>query len=269
MPNDLAVAINMNILVTNDDGVEHAGIWALVNAVKDLGRVTVVAPAEDQSGVGTSVSFRKSVKVHPAPSRAEGVECYAVSGTPADSVIHGSKRIFNEDVDAVVSGINPGCNTSRHLFTSGTFGASIIASALGIKTCAFSMDREDDVDSASVRNVITAVTRELISAETPQGSLFNVNFPSLPTDGLKGAEGAAPIPSDLKMSLKAHADGGYEVSSALKGIVDRIVLAPGTDEEVLSRGKVALTAVDGTSLNYLHGDPSLQRMIDSANRVIG
>jgi 5'-nucleotidase len=237
----------MNILVTNDDSIEARGIWALVNAVKGLGHVTVIAPAEDQSGVGASVSFRKSVKVSPAPSRVEGVECYAVNGTPADSVIHGSKRIFNEDVDAVVSGINPGFNTSRHMFISGTFGAAIIASALGIKTCAFSMDSNDDVNDASVRNVITAVTEELISAQTPQGSLFNVNFPTKTAEGMNGAEGAAVMPSDIKMTLEARADGGYEVSSELKVFVDRMELTPDTDVEVLSRGKVALTAVDGST----------------------
>ena len=73
----------MNILVTNDDSIEDPGIWALVNAVKDLGHVKVIAPEKDQSGVGAAVSFRKSVKVNPAPSRVEGVECYAVGGTPA------------------------------------------------------------------------------------------------------------------------------------------------------------------------------------------
>ena len=264
-----ATILRMNILITNDDSIEHPGIWALANAVKDLGHVTVVAPAEDQSGVGTAVSFRKSVKVYPAPSRVQGIDCYAVSGTPADSVIHGSKQIFNDEVDAVVSGINPGFNTSRHLFISGTFGASIIASALGIKTCAFSMDPENDPNDDAVRSVITAVTRELISAQTPQGSLFNVNFPTVRTQGMNGAEGAAPMPSDLKMSSEALADGGFEVSSELKAKIDRMDLAPGTDEEVLSRGKVALTALDGTNLSYLPGDPSLQRMIDAANRVIG
>ncbi|NQW21370.1 MAG: 5'/3'-nucleotidase SurE [Chloroflexi bacterium] len=259
----------MRIIVTNDDGFENSGIWALVNAVKDLGEVTVVAPAENQSGVGAAISFRHSIKINPAPSRVQGVTCYAVSGTPADSVILASKHIFNDDVDLVVSGINPGFNSSRNMFISGTFGASIVASALGIKTCAFSMDAEDDINDSQVNSVITAITRELASVDTPQGSLFNVNFPTLPSSGLKGAEGAAPAPSDLKMFLEAHADGGYEVFSGLKIRIDDIKLTPGTDVEVLDRGKVAITAVDGTTLNYLHDDPSLNRMIDAVNRVIG
>jgi broad specificity polyphosphatase/5'/3'-nucleotidase SurE len=131
------------------------------------------------------------------------------------------------------------------------------------------MDPDDDPNDASVRDVITEIARELINPKTPQGSLFNVNFPTKTAEGMNGAEGAAPMPSDLKISLEAQADGGYEVGSELKVFVDRMELTSGTDVEVLSRGKVALTAVDGNNLNYLHDDPSLQRMIDAANRVIG
>ena len=260
---------NMNILVTNDDGFDHPGIWALVAAVRSLGEVTVVAPSGNQSGTGCSISFRKSVNVNQVPSRVDGVNCFAVRGTPADSVILGSKYILKEDVDVVVSGINPGFNTSRNMFISGTFGAAIIASALGMRACAFSMDAVDPVDDFTVANVITAITNELISPDTPSGSLFNVNFPTIPVGGIKGVEGCAPARSDLKMTVDLQSDGGYELFSGLKVNIDGMELTPGSDIEVLDRGKVALTAVDGTNLNYLRGDPSLHRMIDAGNQVIG
>ncbi|MDA1279680.1 MAG: 5'/3'-nucleotidase SurE [Chloroflexi bacterium] len=259
----------MNILVTNDDGFDNSGIWALVNAVKDLGNVTVVAPAENQSGVGTAISFRRSVKINEAPSRVHGVKCYAVSGTPADSVILGTRHVLNDAVDAVVSGINPGFNTSRDMFISGTFGAAIIAAALGVKTCAFSMDALDDLGDQLVGKVIAGVTRELISFETPRAGLYNVNFPSFRDNPIRGAEAAAPADSELKMKLEAHSDGGYEVFSGLKMKIDRLPQVSGTDVEVLERGMVALTAVVGASLDYIPGDPSLKRMIDAANQIIG
>ena len=75
------------------------------------------------------------------------------------------------------------------MFISGTFGAAIIASALGMRACAFSMDAVDPVDDFTVANVITAITNELISPDTPSGSLFNVNFPTIPVGGVKGVEG--------------------------------------------------------------------------------
>ncbi|MEC9293682.1 MAG: 5'/3'-nucleotidase SurE [Chloroflexota bacterium] len=259
----------MNILVTNDDGFENPGIWALAKAVKSLGEVTVVAPVNNQSGTGCSISFRKSVNVEQVPSKLERVNCYAVSGTPADSVILGSKYILKEEVDVVVSGINPGFNTSRNMFISGTFGAAIIASSLGLRACAFSMDAMDPLNDLTVANVVKVITDELMSPETPLGSLFNVNFPTISLGGINGIEGCAPARSDLKMNVDLQSDGGHEIFSELKINADNIGLTPGSDIEVLARGKVAITAVDGSNLNYLRADQSLHRMIDAANRVIG
>jgi 5'-nucleotidase len=259
----------MKILVTNDDGFENPGIWALVNAVKELGDVTVVAPADNQSGIGTAISFRRSVKIVKASSRVNGVDCYSVGGTPADSVILGIENIMVDGVDAVVSGINPGFNTSRNLFISGTMGAAINASAKGVKTCAFSMDHEDDLDDQSVGRVITAITGELLENDTPRGGLFNINFPSLSSGAIKGAEGAVPAPSEFKTVLEAQSDGGYEIFSGLKLVIDGLPLTPGTDVEVLNRHKVAISALDGPTLTHQPDDATLRRMIDAANRVIG
>jgi len=259
----------MKILVTNDDGFKNPGIWALVNAIKELGDVTVVAPADNQSGIGTAISFRRSVKVVKALSRVDGVDCYSVSGTPADSVILGIESIMSDGVDAVVSGINPGFNTSRNLFISGTMGAAIQASAKGVKTCAFSMDHDDDIDDQSVGKIITAISGELMDSATPQGALFNVNFPSLSTEAIQGAEGAVPAPSEFKSFLEPQSDGGYEIFSGLKLVIDGLPLTPGTDVEVLTRNRVAVSALDGPTLTHQPNDPTLLRMIDAANRVIG
>ena len=155
------------------------------------------------------------------------------------------------------------------MFISGTFGAAIIASALGMRACAFSMDAMDHVNDFTVANVITAITNELMSHETPSGSLFNVNFPTISVSGINGAEGSAPARSDLKMYVDLQSDGGYEIFSGLKVNIDDLELTSGSDIEVLARGKVSLTALDGTNLNYLGDDQSLHRMIDAANRVIG
>jgi 5'-nucleotidase len=259
----------MNILVTNDDGFDNPGIWALANAVKDLGNVTVVAPAGNQSGVGAAISFRKSVKIKKAPSRIDGVDCYTVSGTPADSVILGIENVFLGDIDAVVAGINPGFNTSRNVFISGTMGAAIVGSAKGVKSCAFSMDATDDIDDQQVRSIITSVATELISDETPRGALFNVNFPTLPSGGIEGVEGAAPAPSEFRSLIEAQSDGGYEILSGLSVNIERQELTAGTDLEVISRGRVAISALDGPTLAHEPHDPTLRRMIDAANRVIG
>jgi 5'-nucleotidase len=259
----------MRILVTNDDGFENDGIWALVNAIKHLGDVTVVAPAGNQSGVGAGISFRKSVYINKAVSRVDGVDCYAVGGTPADSVILGIQHVLNGKVDAIVVGINPGFNTSRHLFLSGTMGAAIMGAANGVKSCAFSMDHIDNINDQSVGSIITAIAKELIDPSTPHGALFNVNFPSLSFGGIKGAESAVPAPSELKGMIEPQSDGGFEIYGGLKVNIDRMELTPGTDLEVLNRHRVAISALDGPTLTHQPNDPSLKRMIDAAIRVIG
>ncbi len=259
----------MNILVTNDDGVDNPGIWALVRAVKHLGNVTVVAPASDQSGRGAALSFRKSVAVNEIESRMQGVRCYAVEGTPGDATVIGIKHVLDDQVDAVVSGINPGNNTSRNFLISGTFGAAIIACSNGIKAAAFSSNWLDDVDDPLIGKITAAVTKELISEDTPGATLFNINFPSIDDRMFLGAEESSPAPSLLQMKTVQQDDGGYEIISRLAVSWNGSELVPGTDLEVLSRGRVALTAVNGDNLSHIPGDPSLQRMIAAANRVIG
>ena len=259
----------MNILVTNDDGVDNPGIWALARAVRELGDITVVAPADNQSGVGAGLSFRKSAKIREYESQIENVPCFAVDGTPGDSVAFGINRVLNNTVDAVVSGINPGNNTSRNVFISGTFGAAIISAALGVKACAFSIGPFDDVDNQLVGRIITATTSELLSPDTPRAGLYNINFPPLQYSGFLGAEGCAPALSELKMKLEANNFGGFELFSGLRLNIDRLELTPGTDVEVLSRNRVALSAFDGNTLVHDQDDPGLQRMIAAANSVIG
>jgi len=259
----------MNILVTNDDGFDNPAIWALVKAVKELGQVTVVAPAGNQSGVGTALTLRKSIKINEAPSRVDGVKCYAVSGTPADSVVLGIEHILLGDVDVVVSGINPGFNTSRNVFISGTMGAAIQASGKGVKACAFSMDALDDFEDSTVKNVVEAIVSEVLSDATPRGALFNVNIPTFSETKIQGAEGASPAPSEFKSLIEAQSDGGYEIFSGLRIHIDHQEFVTGTDVEVLSRNRIAISSLDGPTLVHQSQDPSLQRMIDAANRVFG
>jgi len=259
----------MNILVTNDDGFDNPGVWALVNAVRHLGKVTVVAPAENKSGVGTAISFRQSLKINPAPSRFDDVECFAVSGTPADSVILGIEHVLNHDVDVVLSGINPGFNTSRNMFISGTFGAAIVAAAKGYKACAFSMDHGDNLDDEVIAKVTGAIAAEVMSEETPKAGLYNVNYPMFRYDPILSAEAAKPAVSDFKMYLDPHSDGGFEVFSGLQIVIDSEQLEPGTDVEVLARDRIAISAVEGPTINFIPDDPTMHRMIAAANKVIG
>ncbi|MCK4722624.1 MAG: 5'/3'-nucleotidase SurE, partial [Dehalococcoidia bacterium] len=115
----------MRILATNDDGINADGLWHLVEALSEVGDVVVVAPDRDQSGVGTSVSLHQPVRVRGIRSPVRGVRCYAVEGTPADSVILALGVLLDDQIDLVVSGINEGANLGSDVLISGTVSAAL------------------------------------------------------------------------------------------------------------------------------------------------
>ena len=259
----------MNILVTNDDGVENPGIWALVRAVKNVGNVTVVAPSNNQSGVGTGLSLRKSLRLENVPTRVTGVPCYSVGGTPADSVILGIEHVLKRDVDIVVSGINPGFNTSRNVFLSGTIGAAIQAAGKGVTACAFSMEFGGDLDNPIASKIVATIAGELLRHETPKGALFNVNMPSKISDCYIGSEAAFPERTGFISDVEAKNDGGFEIFSSLRVGIQGEQPTEGSDVEVLSRNKVAISCFDGMTMVHQSSDSTLKKILQLLNRIAG
>jgi 5'-nucleotidase len=133
------------VLVTNDDGVESAGLHALVRALVDAGHdVLVVAPATDMSGSGAAIG-RIHLDQHIDAEKVElpglaGVPAYAVDGPPGLCVLAARLGGFGVRPDLVVSGINPGCNTGRAVLHSGTVGAALTAANFGGRGLAVSID---------------------------------------------------------------------------------------------------------------------------------
>jgi 5'-nucleotidase len=133
------------ILVTNDDGVESAGLHALVRALVDGGRdVMVVAPARDMSGSGAAIGRihldeRIDAEQVELPGLA-GVPAYAVDGPPGLCVLAARLGGFGHRPELVVSGINPGCNTGRAVLHSGTVGGALTAANFGGRGLAVSID---------------------------------------------------------------------------------------------------------------------------------
>src|SRR5215468_7709669 len=129
------------ILVTNDDGVHAAGIRALVEALRSLGDVQVVAPDREVSACSQSLTLKH-------PLRAERVEpgIYAVDGTPADCVNLAVVKLLGRRPDLVVSGINRGANLGEDVFYSGTVGGAREGTFFGVPALAFSLAAKADHD---------------------------------------------------------------------------------------------------------------------------
>ena len=121
----------MKILLSNDDGVDASGILALKQAVEEFGEVYVVAPSNQQSGIGHALTLYEPLRINKTILR-DGSLAYSVSGTPTDAVTLGVYEIMDEKPDLVISGINTGQNTGKgELTTSGTLGAAMEAASLG------------------------------------------------------------------------------------------------------------------------------------------
>ncbi|MDE3213113.1 MAG: 5'/3'-nucleotidase SurE, partial [Bacteroidota bacterium] len=127
------------ILITNDDGITAPGIRNLVDAVKELGKIVVVAPDKPQSGMGHAITIGIPLRLNRVEDILEGVESWQTSGTPVDCVKLAVDKILHRKPDICLSGINHGANHSINVIYSGTMSAAMEASIESIPSIGFSL----------------------------------------------------------------------------------------------------------------------------------
>lgn len=179
-----------NVLVTNDDGVESPGLWALVEAVQPFAdKVYVVAPSVNQSAVGAGITLRRELywKSVESPPVAE-VEAWHVNGTPGDCVIVGLRRIVDHRISVIVSGINDGANLGNDILASGTVGGAFQGHFRGLTSLAFSQFRKDgeETDWSTSREVARDIFEATIAKGRAGNVFLNVNVPRLPYEEIRG-----------------------------------------------------------------------------------
>lgn len=134
------------ILFTNDDGIDSPGLWAVVDAFANLGERLIVAPRQQQSGMGRSLPITSEGHIYPMENDGSADHiAYAVDGTPAQAVQHGVLELCERMPSLVVSGINYGDNTGNGVTVSGTVGAAIEAASMGIPALAVSQQTRHDL----------------------------------------------------------------------------------------------------------------------------
>jgi 5'-nucleotidase len=246
-----------HIVVANDDGVDSPGIAALVDVLAaDPGyRVTVVAPADKQSGQGHALVISSEIRAWRHDSIA-GCPTWAVDATPATVVgVALSALLADDPPQLVVSGINRGENSGRTAWYSGTIGAAREAVLEGVPAVAISLqlnwsNPEPDFEGAArwAKPVIDAVRDHGL----PAGVLLNVNVP-LEVSAIRGYRIA-------RMGLARDEINGYEVVREEDGALflrgkwsPPTEDAPGTDTEALLAGWVSLVPLhlDQTALSAL------------------
>ena len=226
----------LQILVTNDDGVAGEGMDLLVQELDDIPdvEVTVVAPAENQSGTGDRTT-EGEIQYDDA-ELASGTPATAVDGFPADSVNVAIQELALEP-DLVVAGVNEGQNEGVLASVSGTVGAAATAARQGIPAVAVSQGLADPLDYASgVEAAVTWITEHLDEYESGEADpLVNINVPTCATGELRGT---VEVPAATE-STGTELDP-VDCTSTLED--------PANDTEAFSNGFVAVSVLDPETL---------------------
>lgn len=171
------------ILVSNDDGITSPGISNLIECMKELGDVIVVAPDKPQSAMGHAITINEPIRLTKVDIH-HGVEAWQSSGTPVDCVKLAIDKLLPRKPDLMVSGINHGSNSSINVIYSGTMSAAVEAAIDGMKAIGFSLcDYSWDADFASVMPYVKRIAENTLNNDLPYGTLLNVNIPK---EGIKG-----------------------------------------------------------------------------------
>lgn len=190
----------MRILITNDDGIGAPGLEVLERVALEVagpdGEVWTVAPANEQSGVGHCISYTM-----PTTFAEVGSRRYAMQGSPADCVLGALHDILPEQPDLILSGVNRGNNAAENVLYSGTVGAAVEGALQHRRAIALSQfygpgnKRLDDPFEAAGTHGAEVIRRLLSRAPWDEGDdyrlFYNVNFPPVPADGVRGMAAAA------------------------------------------------------------------------------
>ena len=182
----------IQILLTNDDGIQSPGLWTAAKALSTLGFVHVAAPREQVSGAGRSLPYISSGVIHPLQISVNGQTwtAYGISGTPAQAVLHAFLEILPEKPALVVSGINYGENLGSGITISGTVGAALEAAALGIPAMAISLETDPEhhlsysteVDFSAAAHFATYFARLLLTKRMPEDvQVLKIDIPAQAT----------------------------------------------------------------------------------------
>ena len=175
------------ILVSNDDGITSVGIRTLIEVMKELGDVVVVAPDSPQSGMGHAITVGNTLRLDPS-NIFEDVLAFQCSGTPADCVKLAKHHVLKDrNPDLVVSGINHGSNSSISVLYSGTMSAAIEAAiedhpAIGFSLCDYSAT----ADFSHTKKYIKEIAEQVLKHGLPKGVALNVNFPKKSDEEIRG-----------------------------------------------------------------------------------
>tara|TARA_R110000782_G_scaffold48551_1_gene106176 strand:- start:15724 stop:16485 length:762 start_codon:yes stop_codon:yes gene_type:complete len=233
----------MRILLTNDDGVHAPGLKVLETIARAISDdIWIVAPSEEQSGAGHSLTLTRPLRI-----RKHGEKHYSVTGTPTDAVMMAVSHLMKDcPPDLVLSGVNRGANLAEHVTYSGTVSAAMEGAISGIRSIALSQayTREgmgDVVPFACAEAWGERVLRTLIGMPNAGRMLINVNFPAIDPGEVKGVRVVRQGFHDIGQTevIESTDPRGYRYYWF--GLAPTISSQPDTDLEAIAQGYVTVT----------------------------
>ena len=242
------------ILITNDDGITAPGIRNLVEAVKDLGKIIVVAPDKPQSGMGHAITIGSPLRLHAVKEFGE-VEAYQCSGTPVDCVKLAVDKILHRKPDLCLSGINHGANHSINVIYSGTMSAAVEAAIESIPSIGFSLlDYSIEADFTASRKFARLIVQEALKHRFDQHQVLNVNIPALPISLIKGVKICRQAYAKYEEDFLERDDPRGRKYYWLTGEFVNLDKGKDTDVWALDNGYVSVVPVQFDMTNYVLKD---------------
>lgn len=240
----------MKILASNDDGVHARGLRTLVEHIRELGDVTVVAPDRNRSGASNSLTLDVPLRV-----RRMDPDRYSVNGTPTDCVHLAITGLLDHTPDMVISGINHGANLGDDVLYSGTVAAAMEGRSLGLPAVAMSMTGQPPYRFETAARVAATLLRRLQTNPLPPDTLLNVNVPNVEFDELEGYRVCRLGERHKAESVIQKADPRGHPIYWIGPAGPEADCGPGTDFHAVESGCVALTplTVDLTRHEQLDG----------------
>ena len=240
------------ILITNDDGFRSKGINSLIEALKGIGEIVVVAPNSSRSGMSSAITVKEPIRIEKVWDE-DGVTIYRCSGTPVDSVKIAINQLLGRKPDLLFSGINHGANTSVSVHYSGTMGAAIEGCVNRIPSVGISLnsfDRDADFEQAAV--YAANIAKDVLKNGLPVGICLNVNVPEgKDLKGIRVCRQANGVWSEeFEKRIDPHGGVYYWLTGYFK---DHEPESDETDEWALKNGYVSVVpcAIDVTTYKLL------------------
>ena len=177
----------MNILVSNDDGINSEALHELVKSLSEIGDVYVVAPDSERSANSHHFTYKGRLRIE--EKQLQGAKkAYSFWGTPCDCIHCGLQFIIKEKIDLVVSGINKGWNVSSDMIYSGTIAAAREGFMNGIPSIAISLDAFTGGDFSIPARFVSKIAKDFVDDPNNKNYFLNINVPNIKEEEIKGVK---------------------------------------------------------------------------------